>query len=275
MNTLPDRPDRPDRPGPIARFSTPCRVWAVAAVRGEADKLKALHAALAPRLAAGDRLVYLGSVIGRGAAVRETVDEMLRFRRDFLARPGNCVGDYAVLRGRQEEMWHKLLELQFAVDPRGVLTWMAGQGVEAVIAAYGGSLHDGQIAAGQGAVALTKWTSSLRAGMAAAPGHRELLGSLKHAAYTADGAFVFVHAALEPDRPLDAQGDAPWWNAGAFEAMTAPFFDAERVVRGLDPARRGVVETPYTLSLDGGCGFGGPLIAAGLRPGGDTEIVQV
>lgn len=258
-----------ERPSQIARFSTPCRVWAVASVRGEADRLRALHAALDPRIAEGDKLVYLGNVIGRGAGIRRTVDEVLRFRRRFLAIPGNCVGDYAVLRGRQEEMWHKLLELQFAVNPRDVLRWMAGQGVDATIRAYGGDPHDGEIATGQGAVAVTKWTMSLRTAMGKQPGHRELMTSLRHAAYTADGGLVFVHAGIEGGRPLDAQGDTLWWNPQAFDALDAPFFDAKRVVRGLDPAHRGLVETPWSLSLDAGCGFGGPLLAVCLDTAGN------
>ncbi len=257
-----------ERPSQIARFSTPCRVWAVASVRGEAGRLRTLHAELEGRIGPGDRLVYLGNIVGRGAAVRETVDEVLRFRRTFLAIPGHCIGDYAVLRGRQEEMWHKLLELQFAVNPRDVLRWMAGQGVDATIRAYGGDAHTGEIATGQGAVAVTKWTSSLRAGMARTPGHREMMSSLRHAAYTADGGLVFVHAGIEGGRPLDAQGDTLWWNPAAFEALDGPFFDAKRVVRGLDPKHRGLVETPWSLSLDGGCGFGGPLLAVCLDTAG-------
>lgn len=259
-----------DRPSPIARLSTPCRVWAVGSVRGDAARLSALHEELAPRIEPGDKLVYLGNVLGRGPAVRETVDELLRFRRFFLAVPGNCIGDCVLLRGRQEEMWDRLLQLQFAVGPRDVLEWMVSQGVGATVEAYGGRVDDGLVASRQSVVALTRWTQSLRAGIAAAPGHRDFLSALKHSAYTADGAFVFVHAGIEPDRPLDAQGDALWWNTGGFEKMDAPFFDAQRVVRGFDPERRGAVATPVSLSLDGGCGMGGTLIAAGLRPGSDA-----
>jgi serine/threonine protein phosphatase 1 len=253
--------------GPIARFPTPCRVWAIGAIRGEVAKLRALHDLLEPELRVGDKLVYLGNVMGRGDAVRETVDEVLRFRREFLSIPGNCIGDYAILRGRQEEMLHKLLELQFAVNPRDVLHWMVDQGAGPTIEAYGGNARDGEVATAQGAVAVTRWTQSLRAGLNAAPGHREFLSSLKHAAYTADGALVFVHAGLDPARPLDAQGDSLWWNTAGFEGMTAAFFGTERVVRGLDPEHRGVVETEFTLSIDGGCGFGGTLHTAAITPG--------
>lgn len=273
MNITP--PPANEKSGPIARFATPCRVWAIGAIRGEAAKLRALHDQIAPELRQGDKLVYLGNVIGRGDAVRETVDEVLRFRREFLSIAGNCIGDYAILRGRQEEMLHKLLELQFAVNPRDVLRWMVDQGAGATIAAYGGSAHDGEIACAQGAVAVTRWTQGLRAGLNAAPGHREFLSSLKHAAYTADGALVFVHAGLDPERPLDAQGDGLWWNTAGFEGMTEAFFGTERVVRGLDPEHRGAVETGFTLSLDGGCGFGGTLIGAAISPNkNEIEVLR-
>ena len=47
-----------------------------------------------------------------------------------IPRPHSDVDDVAYLRGNQEEMWQKLLQLQFATDPRGVLKWMFEQGVE-------------------------------------------------------------------------------------------------------------------------------------------------
>ena len=245
----------------------PCRIWAIGPIRGEAAKLAALHNQLAPQLRPGDKLIYLGNVIGHCNDVRETVDELLRFRRQFLSIPGNCIDDYTVLRGRHEEMLHKLLELQFAINPSEVLRWMSGQGIGSIITAYGGNPHDGDIASAQGAGAITRWTQNLRVSLNGSPGHRDFLSSLKHAAYTADGALVFVHAGIEPERPLDAQGDDLWWNTAGFEGMAGPFFGTERVVRGLDPEHRGVVETEFTLSLDGGCGFGGNLIAAAVTPG--------
>ena len=257
-----------ETPCPIARFVSPCRVWAIGSVRGDAARLAALHAELGPRLEPDDRLIYLGSVIGWGAEVRETVDELLRFRRAFLAFANNCTGDYAVLRGSQEEMWTKLQEIQFAASPGEVLRWMAKQGVMATIAAYGGAITDGEAAANDGPLALAKWTSSLRAAVDGAPGHRDFLSSLKHAAYTADAGMMFVQAGVDNGRPLDAQGDTLWWDAASFDRLDKPFFDAKRVVRGYDPERRGVVETPYSVSVDAGCGFGGALAAVRLDADG-------
>ena len=80
------------------------RVWAVAAIHGEAERLNSLHDKLADRLMEGDRLVYLGNFMGHGPSVGATIDALLEFRREFLAAPGMFACDIAYLRGQQEEM---------------------------------------------------------------------------------------------------------------------------------------------------------------------------
>ena len=101
------------------------RVWAVASIHGEADRLAALHAGLWARLRPGDRLVYLGNIIGRGPNSVATIDELLSFRRAFMTIEPAVEPQVIYLRGAQEEMLQKLLQLQFATDPRGA-TSVAG-----------------------------------------------------------------------------------------------------------------------------------------------------
>ena len=254
----------------FARLRPGRRYWAVAAVHGEAARLAALHRALARRFAPGDRLVYLGNLMGHGPAVGPTLDEVIAFRRRLLARPGLFVCDLAFLRGSQEEMWDKLLRLQMAPNPAEVLDWMLARGVGATLAAYDGAAEEGRACARAGALAITRWTNSLRARMRARPGHAELMAALRRAAYVeaAEGGLLFVHTGLDPSRPLSAQADSFWWESARFAALEAPFEGFRKVVRGFDPAHGGLVEGPVTLSLDGGCGFGGPLLAACLDPAG-------
>ncbi len=262
----------------IANFAvieTPCRVWAVSSIHGEARGLAALHEALEPRIVEGDRLVYLGNVLGRGREVRATVDEVLAFRRAFLAIPGNDVKDYAILRGAQEEMWARLFELQFAVNPSEVLEWMLDHGVGATIEAYGGDPREAMAAARQGTMMLNRWTAALRAAFGEVPGHRDFLSSLRQAAYTDDGALIFVNAGLDPERPLYAQNDAFWWAQQSWDRIDRPYFGCRQVVRGYDPARRGVLLAGHTASIDGRAGFGGTPIAALATPAdGVTEILE-
>lgn len=246
------------------------RIWTVAAIHGEAARLEALHQALEQRFQAGDRLVYLGNYLGRGPAVTRTMDGLLAFRRALIARPGVFATDVAYLRGSQEEMWQKLLQLQFAPNPREVLDWMLAQGVGATLSAYGGEASQGASCAREGALALTKWTSGLRAAMQAHPGHYLLMSALRRAAYTDDGALLFVHAGLDPGRPLSAQSDSLWWGMGGFARLAEPYGSFTKVVRGFDRSHPGIEAGNYTLTVDAGCGFGGPLVGACLDPRGEV-----
>ena len=237
------------------------RVWAVGAVHGDRHRLAALHGLLAERFRPRDRVVYLGNYLGFGDEVVATVDELVAFRRALLARPGMMPQDVVFLRGAQEEMWQKLLQLQLAMDPREVLSWMLERGVAATVAAYGGRAAEGLAAADEGTLQLTRWTVALRQAMHDHPGHRELMSHLKRACVTDDGALLFVHAGLDPERPLETQRDAFWWNPGGFAAMAKPYGGFRLVVRGFDPNRGGVRIGSFQATVDGGCGAEGPLVA--------------
>ncbi len=170
--------------------------------------------------------------------------------------------DVVFLRGAQEEMWQKLLQLQFAPNPGEVLRWMVNAGIEATVRAYGGDLRQGFAAARDGPRTITRWTGGLRSAMNAAPGHTTLFTALRHAAFTEDRGLLFVHAAVDPSRPLAAQGDAFWWGRDDILELAEPFEGFRRVVRGVDRRQRGVVETAFAAALDGGAGRGGRLVAA-------------
>ena len=249
------------------------RIWAVAAIHGELERLRALHARLRDDLKPGDQIVYLGNYMGRGAYVRETVDEMLLFRRDFLAQPGVEIDDVVFLRGAQEEMWQKLLQLQFAPNPPDVLKWMLDQGIGTTIAAYGGNLDEGFTAAREGAVALTRWTTQLRQNIRAYDGHSTLMSSLRHAAHTDDHSLLFVHAGLDPSRPLSAQMDAFWWGNSGFDLLETAYGGFKMVIRGADRRNGGVKMGKFSATLDGGCGFDGPLVAACF--GSDGNVLKM
>ena len=233
----------------------------MAAIHGEAARLSALHARLAQRLGKGDRLVYLGGYLGCGPDVAGTMDALLRFRCLFLARRLAFLDDIVFLRGSQEEMWQKLLQLQFAPNPRDVMQWMLDHGVGSTLEAYGSDHRHALAAARNGPIALTRWTASLRAAIDARPGHRQLLTRLKRAAFTEDGGLLFVHAGVDPEKPLELQRDALWWGGSDVLTLTAPFAGFRRVVRGFDRQHGGLRESPYALSLDAGSGFGGSLMA--------------
>jgi len=252
----------------FARFKRPRRVWAVGAIHGDAARLGRLHARLSPRLAPRDCLVYLGGYLGHGPDIVGTLEELIAFRRVFLSGRNAFLGDIAFLRGAQEEMWQKLLQLQFAPNPREVLRWMLDHGLGATISAYGIEIRQGEAAARDGAMSITRWTAALRAALNARPGHRQLLTGLKRAALTADGALLFVHAGIDPDKPLELQGDMLWWGGRNILELDAPYAGFRRVVRGHDRRQGGFLESAHAVSLDAGSGLGGRLIAACFAPDG-------
>jgi serine/threonine protein phosphatase 1 len=248
--------------GKFARISRARRIWAVAAIHGEAGRLARVHDFIGERFREGDRLVYLGNYFGHGDAVAATIDELLDFRRRIMAMPRVFACDVVFLRGAQEEMWQKLLQLQFAANPGEVLSWMVNAGIEPTVRAYGGELRQGFAATRDGPRTITRWTSGLRSAMNAAPGHNALFAALRHAAFTDDNKLLFVHAGVDPRRSLAAQGDVFWWGAGDVLGLARRFEAFHRVIRGYDRSQRGLVEAEFAVSLDAGSGRGGRLMAA-------------
>ncbi len=251
------------------------RVWAVGAIHADVARLKRLHARLWPKLELCDRIVYTGNMIGHAPQARETLDALLNFRLHTLARPHSDAGDIVYLRGSQEEMWQKLLQLQFATDPRGVLEWMVAQGAGPTLESYGVSVPDAMREAAAGTVSLTRWTGRLRQSIHAQSGHHQIMAALRRAAYTQEGTLLFVNAGLDPKRPLETQSDSFWWSGAEFAQISEPFAQFKRVVRGYDPNHGGYQDTGHTLTIDGGCGFKGQLMAACLSLEGEIlDIVE-
>ena len=236
----------------LARLWGARRVWAIASINGAAQRLVRLHDTISNQFQEGDRVVYLGNYVGHGNAVLATIDELLNFRRRVLGRQRGFACDVAFLRGAQEEMWHKLLQLQFAPNPREVLQWMVGAGMEATVRAYGGDLRQGFAAARDSPLTITRWTGALRNAMNATPGHTALFSALRHAAFTEEEGVLFVHAAIDPSRPLAAQGDAFWWGRDDILELSESFEGFRRVVRGIDRERRSFIERSFAVSLNSG-----------------------
>jgi serine/threonine protein phosphatase 1 len=247
------------------------RIWAIGAVHGESERLAAIHDAVATDLRPGDRVVYLGNYFGYGPDPIGTLEELLRFRIWFLAHPPfQHSDDLVFLRGAQEEMFWKLLQIQFAPDPAEILEWMAERGIASLLTALDFKLSEGLDRAAEGTLALTYWTNRLRERVRSLPGYDALIGALKRAAYTENGSLLFVHAGLDPEKPLARQADALWWAARGFAEMDRPYRGFRRVVRGYAPGPAGIEEGEFTLSLDAGAGRGGDLAAVLLDADGEV-----
>jgi serine/threonine protein phosphatase 1 len=259
--------------GPFRNLGTPNRVWTIGAVHGDLERLSAIHDAVLQQIKPGDRLLYLGNYTGYGEQSAACVDELLTFRRLAMSLPGMMCGDIMYLRGTQEEMWQKLLQLQFAPNPTDVLLWMLGNGLSNTLYSYGLSPHDGIEACRSGTMAITKWTNKIRETVRAHPGHEKFGTELLRAVHTSKDSqypMLFVHAGLNALKPLEEQGDSLWWANEAFDHIYTAYKPFEKVVRGYDPGHRGVNMNCITATIDGGCGFGGTLVCAGFEQDGSV-----
>ena len=246
------------------------RVWAVASIHGEAAALVTVHDEISRRWEHGDRLVYLGNYLGRGSDIKAVFDELLSFRINRLCMPGMIPEDIVFLRGAQEEILRSLLQLQLAPQPTDVFNWMIANDIGYSLEAYGESEEETRRYVREGILATTKWTNRLREKIREHPGHNDILIALRRAAFTEGGELLFVHAGIDPDLPVVEQNDNFWWGHSHFKDINTPYAGFRKVIRGFERHHGGVTVTPYTITLDGGSGFGGTLEAACFNLDGKT-----
>ena len=228
-----------------------------------------LHDLIGARFVQGDRLVYLGNYLGYGEEVAATVDELLDFRRRVLGRSNGFACDVVYLRGAQEEMWQKLLQLQFAPNPGEVLAWMVQAGVEATVRAYGGDLRQGFAATRDGPRTITRWTSALRTAMNAAEGHHDLVRLIasRRLHRARRGCFSsmpeFISGARSMPRATRSGGGQATSSSSPRRTPASAASSAASTVTAAawSSARFGV-------SVDGGAGRGGTLQAVCLAADG-------
>ncbi len=257
-------------------IGSPDRVWAVPAIHSETQNLIELHDFILSNFKRGDKIVYLGNYTGYRKNAISCLDEILTFRRLILSISGIIPSDITYLRGSQEEMWQKLLQIQFAPDPTNVLLWMLGHGLSSTLESYGVSPHDGIDACRKGTLSLTKWTDEIRTALRKHGGHETFNSQLLRAAHTdktAQYPILFVHSGLNAALPLSEQGDNLWWGSDDFIAIDEKYKPFEKVVRGYDPTHGGIKLNCITATIDGGCGFGGPLVCTGFDQ--DGKILEM
>ena len=258
----------------FAELGIPRAIWAIPAVHGEVTRLNELHTQLIRHIQPGDRIVYMGNMIGVGPASRLVVDELLSFRRMILSIPGMQCDDIIYLRGAQEEMLQKLMQIQFATNPRQIFEWMLSQGLKSTLDSYDIDVESGLSLCGVGVIPLSRWTEQLRQTIHSCGGHEHYFSSLRRAAYTdiQDNmqSLLFVHAGLDMSLPLHQQGDRFWWGQDDFQSYDRPYRPFDKIIRGYDPHHRGLHLNCVTATIDNGCGYGGDLVCA--RLGMDSPI---
>ena len=265
----------------FAELGAPRRIWAIAAIHGDVERLATLHDHLASRFTVRDRIVYLGNYLGIESRANGVMfDELLAFRAALLSKPGLEPSDVVYLRGPAEEAWQRLLRLQFAPVPLQALERALTSGVESYLRLYGVSVSDTRSMARAGSMAITRWTNQLRQLQRQAPGHESLICSMRRAAYTQGNSeqkkLLFVPAGFDAARSIEDQGEALWWTSAPFRVAGRAQNTYSRIVRGFDSVNTGACLDEAAVTLDGGCGRGGPLVCGCFTPAGKLiELIAV
>jgi len=259
------------------------RIFAIPSVHGDIIKLNKIHENLFYNFKAGDRLVYMGNYTGYGQYSRETINAILSFRRCLLSIPGVKPSDITYLRGTQEEMWQKLMQLQFAPNPGAILEWMLGKGLAQTMESYGIDVMEAKRVSYEGVIRLSRWTDKARSIVYSNAGHDIFGSQFKRAAYTSCHTqkstgvcypLLFVNAGVDFAKSLEDQGDCFWWGHPHFKSMLSAYKPYNKVFRGFDPEFGGYDNGSITATLDDNCGRGGSLLCAQINATGDIIDVK-
>ena len=223
------------------------RVWAIASVFGKYDRLKIIHEVIASDLKDDDYIVYMGNMVGVGSKSAEVLDEIKKFKESL---PDNT---FFYLRGAQEEMWQKLLQLHLAHKPEKVYQYLLQNGVKSILESYGISPDEGEKIVEKGTVAISHWTETIRDKFYETSAYEGIFQKLKHAAYREDKRLLFVNAGVDHKLPLEKHKDEFWWaDANSFSAEK-PFNDFSMVVRAYAKGMKaGIYKDDYYLTLGSG-----------------------
>ena len=200
----------------IANIGTPSRIWAISAPEGHVSRLNAIHERIWREFQPGDKIVYHGNYLGNPDTPDnpDVIDAIILFSNALVCENIATHDDIICLKGLREDLWLKLLQLQFAHRPIDVLTWLLQNGMEGVINHYGSTGEEGLSACRSGIIPLIRWTKYLQENMRQRTGHALFYNSLKRAAISQsnEGNLLFVHSGINPERPLHAQNENFWWS---------------------------------------------------------------
>lgn len=193
-------------------------VYAIGDIHGRADLLSALLARIATDAQASHNvtrrtLVFLGDYVDRGPESRQVVETLISgapqgFELQFLK--GN----------------HEAILLDFLGDAVALNDWQANGGT-ATLRSYGVDVDELE----RTGASSEAWRQAFDAALPET--HRRFYQGLE--LMVAHGDYLFVHAGVRPDVPLDAQNpDDLLWIRGEFLESDAPF--GKMVVHGHTPA---------------------------------------
>ena len=249
----------------FVEFQNAKRIWAVGSIHSNYESFNSIKKHIFSSFAKGDKLIILGNVIGLGDKAKDTISSILDLRLILMAKLCLQPEEIVFLRGAQEEMFLKLMQLQIAPNPEDIVKWVFDHGVDKTIQAYGFSKEEIQNIASQGTLSISKWTTKLNAAVSSIAGHKDYFSNLKHAAFSSSKKILFVNRGVDISRPLSAQNDCFWWGYQNFSKINKPYYTFVRIVRGyqtthtrnIENSRQNIICSLFTQPINNSRILGG------------------
>ncbi len=210
------------------------KIWAIGSIHSNLKSFNSIKNFILNNFETNDKLIFLGNVIGLGDDSKETLSSIIDLRFNLMSKFKLKPESIVFLRGAQEEMFSKLLQLQLAPNPAEIVEWMFDHGVNKTIKSYGFSANEVKNIASTGTMNISKWTTSLNKALQNNPGHTQYFLNLKHAAYSNSKKILFVNRGVDITRPLSAQNDCFWWGFQNFSKIHKPYKTFLKIVRGYE-----------------------------------------
>jgi len=210
------------------------KIWAIGSIHSNINSFSSIKEFILNNFETDDKLIFLGNVIGLGENSRETLSSIIDLRFNLMSKFKLKPESIVFLRGAQEEMFSKLLQLQLAPNPSEIVEWMFDHGVNNTIKSYGFTEDEVKNIASSGTINISKWTAHLNRILQKNAGHTEYFLNLKHAAYSRTKKILFVNRGVDITRPLSAQNDCFWWGFQNFSTIQNPYKTFLRIVRGYE-----------------------------------------
>ncbi len=210
------------------------KIWAIGSIHSNLKSFSSIKEFILNNFNANDKLIFLGNVIGLGNKSKETLSSVIDLRFKLMSKFKIKPESIIFLRGAQEEMFSKLLQLQLAPNPSEIIEWMFDHGVNKTINSYGFSEKEVKNISSSGTINISKWTTNLNNVLKKNSGHTEYFLNLKHAAYSYTKKILFVNRGVDITRPLSAQNDCFWWGFQNFSSIDRPYKTFSRIVRGYE-----------------------------------------
>ena len=210
------------------------KIWAIGSIHSNLKSFTSIKDFILNNFEQNDKLIFLGNIIGLGNNSKETLNSVIDLRFNLMSKFKLKHDSIVFLRGAQEEMFSKLLQLQLAPNPSEIVEWMFDHGVNETIKSYGFLEEEVRSIASSGTINISKWTSNLNKVLKKNLGHTEYFLNLKHAAYSYTKKILFVNRGVDITRPLSAQNDCFWWGFQNFSSIQKPYKTFLRIVRGYE-----------------------------------------